>query len=279
MFSSRAIGLILANTRRDPHVHNDASQADIGIVCALAIEINPFLNRCERPRKYSGGDFVFRGGIYDGIRIAIVQSGVGFAKARQATQAMIDAHRPSWIISAGFSGALQPQMKIGDIVVGTSLVDTHGQQLTIDMQMPANPSQGLYVGRLVTADAIVRTVEEKRQLAERYQGLAVDLESLAVAQVCQADKIPCLAVRVISDDMSSDLPPEVTSVVGSTGTRRLGAAIGAIWNRPNSVKDMWHLRETATQSAAKLATFLDGIVIQLNREAEARAASQPRPAT
>ncbi|MDA1213389.1 MAG: 5'-methylthioadenosine nucleosidase, partial [Planctomycetota bacterium] len=248
-------------------------------VCALAIEINPFLNRCERPRKYTGGNFVFRGGIYDGIRVAIVQSGVGFAKARQATQAMIDAHRPSWIISAGFSGALQPQMKIGDIVVGTSLVDTHGQELKIDMQMPADPAQGLHVGRLVTADAIVRTVEEKKQLAERHQGLAVDLESLAVAQVCRADKIPCLAVRVISDDLSSDLPVEVNSVVASTGTRRLGAAIGAIWKRPESVKDMWHLRESATKSAEKLATFLDGIVIQLYREAEARAASNSNPAT
>ncbi len=260
----------MAKSSKSSHVHSDAAQADIGIVCALAIELQPFLDRCERVKKYSGGDFVFRGGIYDGIRVAVVQAGVGYAKARAATQAMIDAHRPAWIISAGFSGALEPQMKIGDIVVGTSLVDMHGQELNIDMQMPANPEQGLYVGRLLTADAIVRTVEEKRQLGERFTALAVDLESLAVAQVCQADKIPCLAVRVISDDMSADLPPEVMTVVASTGTRRLGAALGAIWNRPDSVKEMWHLRETAGQSATKLATFLDGIVIQLYRQSEAQ---------
>ncbi len=41
---------------------DDTSHADIGIVCALPIEMGAFLARCERVRKYVGSNFVFRGG-------------------------------------------------------------------------------------------------------------------------------------------------------------------------------------------------------------------------
>src|SRR5262249_24325166 len=148
---------------------------------------------------------------------------------------LIDGHSPAWIISTGFSGALHPGMKVGDIVVASSIVDNEGSELAIDLKMPADPAKGLYVGRLLTVDHVVRTVEEKKTLAERFAALAVDMESLAVAQICRQAKIRFLAVRVISDDLTADLPTEITSVVGSSGTVRLGAAVGAIFKRPGAV--------------------------------------------
>jgi adenosylhomocysteine nucleosidase len=241
----------------------DKAHADIGIACALPIEIGAFLDRCERVRKYSGGDFTFRGGVYGDIRIAIVQTGVGFERARRATQAIVDAHTPKWILSCGFSGALLPEMAVGNIVLANSIVDTHGHEFSFDLGMPEDRDKGLYVGRFVTADGIVRTVEDKRALHEEHAAIAVDMESLAVAQVCRDTKTRFMSVRAISDDMSADLPPEVLSVLGSTGTQRLGAALGAVWKRPGSVKDMWNLREKASLAAERLATFLDGVVKQL----------------
>lgn len=249
-------------TNKQPNA-NDLAHADVGIVCALPIEMGAFLDRCERVRKYTGGEFVFRGGRYDEIRIVVVQSGMGFAKARRATQALIDAHTPSWILSAGFSGSLSPEMKVGQIVMADSIADLHGHELTVDLKMPADPENGLYVGRIVTSDELVRTVQEKENLAGRLGAIAVDMESLAVAQVCQETKTRFLAVRAISDDMSADLPPEILSVFGSTGTMRLGAAVGSVWKRPGSIKDMWKLREQARQAAERLATFLDGVITQL----------------
>jgi adenosylhomocysteine nucleosidase len=243
---------------------NDAAHANIGIVCALAIELGGFLERCDRVKKYKGGDFVFRGGRYDDVRIAVVETGLGFARARRATQAMLDAHTPLWVLSAGFSGALIPEMKVGHIVMADSIVDTHGHELKVDMKMPADPEHGLHVGRLVNADEIVQTVVEKQRLAEETGAIAVDMESLAVAQICQERGIRFLAVRVISDDLSADLPDEVRTVIGSSGSARLGAALSAVWKRPGSVKEMWHLRETALKAAERLASFLDGVIKQLH---------------
>lgn len=242
----------------------DFTHADIGFVHATSMELAPFLDRCEHVRKYVGGDFTFRGGRFDQIRVAFAQSGMGPQPARRAAQALIDGHSPRWVISAGFSGALAPHMKVGDIVVGNSIVDVDGKELKIDMNMPANPAAGLYVGRLLMVDRIVRAVAEKKSLAERLGAIAIDMESLAVAQVCHDSKTRFLAVRVISDDLSADLPAEVASVVGSSGTVRLGAVAGAIFKRFGSVKDLWKLREQGLDAADRLAKFLEGVVSQLH---------------
>lgn len=241
----------------------DLAHADIGLVAALAIETSAFLERCEKVKKYNASGLTFRGGRYDQVKIASVDGGMGFAKARAATQAMIETHTPRWVLSVGFSGALSPEVQCGDIVMANSIVDTHGQELFVDLNMAANPKSGLHVGRILTIDHIVRTVAEKQELGAQYGAIAVDLESLAVAQVCRDAKTRFMAIRVISDDLAADLPPEILSVVGATGAVRIGAALSAVWKRPGSVSDMWKLREKAHQAARRLATFLDGVVTQL----------------
>lgn len=245
----------------------DPAHADIGIVCALKLEIAPFLDRCDRLRKYTGGDFTFRGGFtgpdYD-IRVVTVEAGAGPERAARATQALLDAHTPRWVISAGFSGGLRPDLQIGDVVIGNSIVDRAGQELRIDVRMAPDAQRGWHVGRLVMVDEIVRTVADKQRLAERSGALAVDMESLAVAQKCAENHVRFLAVRAISDDLSADLPPEVMSVFGGTGSLRAGVIAGAVWKRPGSIKDMWRLRERAVSASERLAVFLQMILPTLS---------------
>src|SRR5262249_25188993 len=141
--------------------------------------------------------------------------------------------------------------------------DEHGHQLSIDLGMAPNPAGGLYVGRMLTVDRMVRSVSEKKLLGDRHGALAVDMESLPVGETCRDRKVRCLAIRAICDDMSADLPAEIMTMVGDTGSVRLGAALGAIWKRPGSVKEMWRLRELAASAADRLAIFLDGVAGQL----------------
>lgn len=249
----------------DDNATTDNAHADIGLVCSLAIELRPLLEKCGHVRKYTGGKFTFRGGKYDGVKLAVVEAGLGYARARRATQALIEAHTPPFVLSVGFSGGLTDATHLGHIVIANSICDTHGNSLEVDVSMPANPDKGLHVGRFVTADEMVRTVDEKTALAEKHEAIAVDMESLAVAQVCQETGTRFLAVRVISDDLAGDLPPEVLTVMGSSGSVRIGATIGALWKRPGSIKDMWRLREQANTAAERLAIFLDGVLLQLHQ--------------
>lgn len=243
---------------------SELAKADIGIVAALPMELAPFLSRCIRVNSYREEDLVFRGGRYDDIRVAVVECGTGFARARRATQALIQTHAPRWLLSCGFSGALIPSMRVGHIVMANSIVDQHGQQLEIPLQAAGAPERGLHVGRLLTADQIIRLISEKQLLATRHNAIAVDMESLAVAQVAQELHIRFMAVRAISDDLSEDLPPEILSILAGSGATRIGAALTSLFKRPSSYKDMLHLRENARKAADNLATFLDGVVHQLH---------------
>jgi adenosylhomocysteine nucleosidase len=238
---------------------DSATRADIGLVCALPLELSE-----SKVKTYTGGRFTFRGGFYGKIRIAIVESGLGPSLAERATAALLDAHQPQWIVSTGFCGGLNPSLQIGQIVVANEIMNLQGDCLKIDVGMTSDPSRGLYVGRTLTVDKMVRKINEKKLLAEQTQAIAVDMESYAIASLCRARKERFLAVRAVSDDLSADLPDEVLSLVGETGSVRIGAVIGALWKRPGSYKDMWKLRENAMLCAERLAKFLDGVVRQLH---------------
>lgn len=241
----------------------DLRHADVACVVALPFEVAPLLARCQHLHKYSGGPFIFRGGKYGSVRLAAVECGMGASRAERGTRALIDAHSPRWILSIGLSGALCPALRVGDIVVGTSLSDRHGNRLNIPFEMPEDRQRGLYVGGLLMSDTLVRTVAEKRTLFDQTGALAVDLESLAVARVCRDTQTRFMAVRVISDDCSADLPAEILTILGGTGAIRWGATLGALWNRPQSMSELWKLREKSHLAAQKLADFLDGILAQL----------------
>lgn len=230
----------------------------------MHMEISPLLDRCEKTRKYVGGKFTFRGGRYRHIRLAAVECGGGPSRARKATGALIDAHTPDWVVSVGFAGSLSPEIGTGAIFVADEVREADSDQtLSIDLKMPADPENGLHTGKLVTTPQIVRLVSEKQALAEQTSGQAVDMESFAVAEVCRQRETKFLCIRVITDDMTADLPPEILSIFGKTGTLRAGAVAGAFFRRPSSVKDLWKLRGEVHGHAVTLAKFLDGVLTQL----------------
>jgi adenosylhomocysteine nucleosidase len=233
--------------------------ADIGVVAALAIEVAPLLARLERVRKYSGPRFSVVEGECAGKLVAVVLSGAGRARAQRGAEILLDGHRPRWIVSAGFGGALDPSLKRNDIVLASEVVNLEGRKFAIDLAVPpGSGSEGLRSGRLLTVDEIVRTAAEKAELRRKYEADVVDMETSAVAALCGDRGVRFLAIRVVSDDARVDLPPEILTILGRSGGLRLGATVGALWKRPSSVKDLLALRQHAVEAAARLSTFLVG---------------------
>ena len=232
-----------------------SSTCDVGLVCALNIEISPFLERGSKIHKVRGGDFTFYGVRLGGKRIAIVETGAGKVPARKGTQALIDGHNPPWIMSVGLSGGLAEKTVLGDIVVANE-VSLAGEVASLGVGMQMEEQPGVHVGKLITTSQIVRLVAEKRELHEQTGALAVDMESYHVAQTCADRQKPFAAVRAISDDLSADLPPEILGIMGPKGTIRAGAVFGALLNRPSCVSDLWSLRSRALESGDRLAKFL-----------------------
>lgn len=240
---------------------------DVGIVAAMSVEVGFLLDRFEKVRKYAGPGHTIIEGECAGKLVALIVTGMGRQAARRGAQLLIDGHRPRWVVSAGFGGALNPSLARFDLVLATEVVDIEGHRFDIDLAMSeraGGEGRRLQTGRLLTADTIVRTASEKADLHRRFAADVVDMETSAVAALCSERSLRFLSIRIISDDAQTELPPELVEMMTRSGSYRVGAAMRAIWRRPSSVKDFWGLYEHAQQAADRLAEFTADALEALN---------------
>ncbi len=237
--------------------------ADVGLVAALSIEVAPLLDRLTNVRKYTTARRTVIEGELAGKIVAAIITGPGRNAATKGANHLLIGHRPKWVVSAGFAGALNPSLRRDDIVLANEIIDPEGARYVIDLAMQDDPTARVGSGKLATVDAIVRTAEEKSRLRELTGADVVDMETSAVAAVCRERGFLLLSVRVISDEAGIDLPPEIAAILGRSGGYRVGAALGAIWRRPSSLKDLFALREHAVAAAERLSQVVPGILGRL----------------
>ena len=231
---------------------------DVGIVAALSVEVGFLLDRLEKVHKYAGPRQTIIEGECAGKLVAMIVTGMGRQAARRGAQLLIDGHRPRWVVSVGFGGALNPSLARFDLVLATEVLDLEGHRYAMDLTMPdraGGEGPRLQTGRLLTVDSIVRTAAEKADLHRRFGADVVDMETSAVAALCSERSLRFLSIRIISDDAQTELPAEVVELMTRSGSYRVGAAMRAIWKRPSSLKDFWGLYEHAQQAADRLAVF------------------------
>lgn len=142
-------------------------------------------------------------------------SGIGKVNAARTTTEMILQDHPDCIINSGVAGSFSPLVRVGDIVIGSSVAyhdvwcgdgNARGQVQGLPERFEADPrllelaSPLGHVGLIATGDEFVDTPEADARIAALYpEALAVDMESAAIAQVCYLYHMPFLSMRVISD--------------------------------------------------------------------------------
>lgn len=240
---------------------------ELAVIFALGIEAGGFVDLLAQTVTTRYQSHVEHTGLLGERYVLIAESGVGRQAARETTQSVIELHNPTWVISAGFAGALREDLRQGHILLADEVIDVNGTRLTIGLTVDkesAAQSRGLHIGRLLTVDQLIRTSREKVQLGQQHSALACDMETQAVAAACQQAKTRFMSVRVISDAVDDELPQEIERLLDQqTIAAKLGAAAGAIFKRPSSVKDMWKLKEDAIKASDRLARFLTTVIAQL----------------
>ncbi len=234
---------------------------------ALGVESGGFVDRLHDVDRRRFRTRIEYDGTLQDRRVLAVDSGVGGELAAQAAERLIARHQPAWVVSAGFAAALQEDVRRGHVLMADTVVDAAGQEWSVGLKMDPQAvaaTRGLHVGRLLTVDRLIHAAEERRMLGEQFNAAACDMETAAVAEVCRRRKTRFLSVRVISDALADELPPELETLLNQkTSAAKLGAAAGAIFRRPSSVKDMWRLKEEAIKASDRLAKFLEGVLPQL----------------
>ncbi len=248
--------------RRARGVARPPGPADVAVIAAMPVEIGYFLDLLTSVRRYETERLKIVEGMLGAKVVVVATSGLGRARARAAAELVVAGHRPSWLISAGFAGALDLGLQRNDVLLADEVVDLDGRRFAIDVKLGDHRGR-IRTGRLLTVDAIARTAAEKAELARSSGALAVDMETFALAELSASRNLRFVSMRVISDDATADLPPEIASLTTRSGSYQVGAALRALWHRPAAIKDFWRLHAQSQSAADTLATYLAGVIERL----------------
>jgi adenosylhomocysteine nucleosidase len=162
-------------------------------VAALEREVRPLIKRWRiNNREYDGRNFRF---FENGLAV-LVCGGIGAEAARRGCEAVIKLYQPRLVISAGFAGALDPQLEVGHMLT---------PRLVIDANDSSRTEVGSGSGVLVSFDAVA-DAKQKLKLGKAYRADAVDMEAAAVARGADVHGIPFVAVKAISDEAGFEMP-------------------------------------------------------------------------
>ena len=146
------------------------------------------------------------------------------------------------VVSTGFCGALDPALRIGDIVIS-------GEGFR-------GPVTTCIRGAIWSEDRVAVTSEEKRQLRARTGAAVVEMESAAVAEKAREWGLPFRAIRAVSDTADEDLPLDFNQYRDPDGRFQVPRIAAAALLRPfTAVPGLLRLNRNCQRAAESLGEF------------------------
>jgi len=193
----------------------------IGIICAGAREVVPFIQHISEDSITEKAMLKIHEGIINGVKVAVLYSGVCKVNAAIAAQILIDSFSVDTIINAGTAGGMDDSLNIFDTVISTEVVyhDVFPAILTefhpwMDLEYfyadeelirvarcaveKQKISYPVVFGRIATGEQFIEK-DRRKEINDRYSPLIVDMETASIAHVCLVNQIPFLAIRTITD--------------------------------------------------------------------------------
>ncbi len=246
-------------------------------LAAMRFEVGALMRRVEGARKArdTGLGRTVSGSI-GGRPVLVAVSGVGARAARTAAEACVDLARQgrcSRVVWLGIAGALSPGLRVGDLVVATSVTaaeerhwvrrrprrhpDAAPQPIALDRDLATSAvSAGCAEAVVVSTSRPVVTPDQRQRLWQQAGSpdrAAVDMESYEAARVFHAAGLPFAVVRAVSDTAEDDLPMALTDAVTAEGGISTPRLAFALLRRPRAALPLAAVRFLAARSARVLA--------------------------
>jgi len=182
-----------------------------GIIIALPDEINSLTSK-----KINKGDCVFIN-----KNTAVYCSGAGPKNAAAASQFLIDKGAKR-LVSWGCAAALSSDLKPGDLVLPQQLLSESKELFSIDSAWLTQVSKQLSTlhpnnGLLTESPMIVAESTAKKAINLQSNAIALDMESIAIAQTARQHDIPAIVIRCIADPVEMSLPKAVSYALNEQG--------------------------------------------------------------
>jgi len=201
----------------------------------------------------------FRARLERRLCVSVLTLGVMGKRAAPALEKLIQQHRPEIIVSAGFSGALQPGLPVGTIVLAENFSDPG---LLKSLVVP----HSFRVGRIFTADDILETAAQKTAIGQATGALAGDLETSHLYEVCIRNSVKMLSVRSISDAIDQSIPiPSSVLLDPESGRANPKAIFQYLFRNPSKAQDFARLLRDAKTAQQTLASGIQQILPSLLR--------------
>jgi adenosylhomocysteine nucleosidase len=229
------------------------TQNVVGVVCALAAEARHLGPPTRRHGQLTS--------LPDGTLRAV--SGMGAAAAAQSARALVAAGAGA-LVSWGMAGGLDPALPAGTIFLPSEVISLEGVVIAtardwrerlsaaVASHRPATLAP-ITQGRLLTSRRAIGTLADKAALFRETRAAAVDMESLAVAEVAEAHQLPFIAMRVIVDSAADALPRAVTAAADSEGHLQMWRLMGALARAPAELAPLIRLAQRYRAASRSLA--------------------------
>lgn len=199
----------------------------IGIITAMSMEHDQVVNLLSDKKTCDKGPFRFTTGEVGRNTIVLMQCGIGKVNAAAGAVELIRHFTPNCIISTGVAGGIDPILHVMDVVASSHIVyhdvwcgegNEYGQiqglpacftgntaLLECALALPTDTDTTIHGGLICSGDKFITDRSELETIKGHFpEGLAVDMESGAIAQVCHLYSIPFISFRIISDTPGAD---------------------------------------------------------------------------
>lgn len=164
-----------------------------------------------------------------GRTLVLAQTGIGRKRAIEAVEKLAKKFEAQRLFSIGYAGAVDPQLKAGDLLVADQVVrldgleereayDADASLSRVAMAAASHDGRPAWRGKIVTFDQFVAETSRKRQIFMRTGAQVVEMESIGIGEAAARLGIPAAFVRAVSDEADFEL---------STWYEHMAAAGGA----------------------------------------------------
>ena len=194
----------------------------IGIIGAMREEITPLLDFFKEYNEIQIGGNIFYVTTYKNYNIVIAYSKIGKIHASLTCSTMGLHFNADYIIFTGVAGGLSNDLKVGDIVLASSLcqydvdisafghplgfipesklyIDTDSNLNEIAKRAANKQNIELKYGIIASGDSFISNKDKKQWIIDNFKACAVEMEGASIAVVSSLLNIPFCIIRAISD--------------------------------------------------------------------------------
>ena len=231
----------------------------IGIIAAMSSEYKQVAQLLENKKEYAEGIYEYTEGTIKNNTIILTKCGIGKVNAAVGAVELIRTFQPDCIISTGVAGGIDKCLKVMDVVASAQIVyhdvwcgegNAYGQiqgmptffegnKTLFDCAISLDTETPIHGGLICSGDKFITAREALDVIKGNFpEGLAVDMESGSIAQVCHIYKVPFISFRIISDTPGAENHWEqYTNFWGEMADRSFGVTKAFLESLPSRIQN------------------------------------------